>query len=94
VLLRPYKSNTGVPLLEKDAIDLQLCVEGLSKLFIVFLYKHPTTSADTILTMLISHLKYHYELPIVLEHLYLIRFMVRYKNNKYYWQLILLLLLF
>lgn len=76
MLLRPYTFNNEVPLQERNVVDLQLTVEGLSKLFIKFLYEHPTNSADMILTMLITHLRHHYEHPIVLEHLHLIRFMV------------------
>lgn len=78
MLLRPFELNMikGSILSEHDISDLQITVAGLSKLFIKFLYKHSTTSADTILTMLITHLKQHYEQPIVLEHLYLVRLVV------------------
>jgi len=76
ILFRPYRSSIGVSLQEHDISDLQLTVEGLTYLFKEFLYKHPTNSADIILTMLMTHLKCHYEQPNVLEHLYLIRFMV------------------
>lgn len=75
--MRPYKSSTGVvPLQEHDISDLQVTVEGLTHLFTKLLYKDSTNSADIILSMLMTHLKYHYEQPIVLEHLYSIRFMV------------------
>jgi len=79
--LKPYKLNTGVTLQERDISDLQLTVEGLTHLFTKFLYKYATNSADIILIMLMNHLKYHYEQPIVLEHLYLIRFVVITRNN-------------
>lgn len=74
--MKPYKLNTVVPLNEKDSADLKLTVDGLSNLFTKFLYKHPTNSADTTLNMLITHLKHHYEQPVVLEHLYSIRLKV------------------
>lgn len=80
--MRPYKLNTGAPLQEHDIADLQLTVEGLSKLFTKFLYNHPTTSTDIILTMLITHLRHHYKQPLVLEQLHIVRLMVRLKNNN------------
>lgn len=75
--MRPYKLNINVPLQEHDAVDLQLIVEGLSKLFIKYLYKHSTNSAAAIFNMLITHLDHHYKQPIVLEHLHLVRLVVR-----------------
>lgn len=74
--MRPYKLNTGVPLQERDIADLQLTIEGLSKLFTKFLYNHPTSSTDTILNMLVTHLRYHYEHPVVLEQMHLVRLVV------------------
>lgn len=76
MLLRPYTLNLKVPLQEQNVVDLQLTVEGLSRLFIKFLYEYPNNSADMILTMLITHLRHHYEQPVVLEHMHLIRLMV------------------
>lgn len=78
--MRPYKSNTGTNLQERDVVDLQHTVEGLSKLFVKYLYKHPTNSAVTILNMLITHLKYHYEQPSVLGNLHSTRLVVRHFN--------------
>ncbi|VVC44066.1 Rap GTPase activating protein domain,Tuberin,Armadillo-like helical,Armadillo-type [Cinara cedri] len=73
VLLRPFTSNSTTPLQERNGVDLQITVEGLSKLFIKFLYECPNNSADMILTMLITHLKNHYQKKVCLEHLHLIR---------------------
>lgn len=84
MLLRPFKSNPKVILQELDIADLKLTVEGLSKLFTKFLYKHYTNSPDIILTMFITHLRYHYEQPMILEHLYSIRLLVRKYNILYY----------
>jgi len=78
VLFRINKLNTGVVLHENDVADIQITVEGLSKLFSKFLYKHPTNSADTILTLLITHLRHHYERPMILEHICSIRLVVRF----------------
>lgn len=78
MLLRPFRSHQLVNLQEHDIADLKLTVEGLSKLFTKFLYKHNTNSPDIILTMFVNHLKYHYEEPTVLEHLSSIRLLVRF----------------
>lgn len=78
MLFRTNKLNTGVVLHENDVADIQTTVEGLSKLFSKFLYKYPTTSADTILTLLITHLRHHYERPMILEHICAIRLVVRF----------------
>lgn len=80
MLLRPYTLITSASFYEQDVVDLQETVKGLSKLFIKFLYKHSTNSADIILNMLITHMKHHYEQPTILEHLYSIRFEVSIKN--------------
>lgn len=77
MLLRPFILNPVVVLQEIDIADLKLTVEGLSKLFTKFLYKHYTNSPDIILTMFITHLRYHYEQPKVLNQLYSIRLLVR-----------------
>jgi len=76
VLFRINKLNTGVVLNENDVADIQTTVEGLSKLFSKFLYKHPTISADTTLTLLVTHLRHHYERPMLLEHICSIRLVV------------------
>lgn len=78
MLFRTNKLNTGIVLYEDDVVDIQTTVVGLSKLFSKFLYKHPTTTADTILTMLITHLRHHYERPMILEHICSIRLLVRF----------------
>lgn len=83
--MRPYKLNIGTPLQEHDIVDLQLTVEGLSKLFTKFLYNHPTTATDTILNMLVTHLRLHYEQPMILEQMHLVRLVVRFKNNDSMW---------
>lgn len=72
-------NNTGVVLHENDVADIQITVEGLSILFSKFLYKHPTNSADIILNLLITHLRDHYERPMILEHICSIRLVVRLK---------------
>lgn len=83
--MRPFKLNltTSVQLQECDIIDLRSTVEGLIELFIKFLYKNSFTSAEIILTMFVTHLKHHYEQTAILEHLYIIRYLVRFIDNKY-----------
>ncbi|XP_060838182.1 tuberin isoform X2 [Rhopalosiphum padi] len=76
VLFRINRFNTGVVLHENDVADIQITVEGLSILFSKFLYKHPTNSADTILNLLITHLRHHYERPMILEHISSIRLVI------------------
>lgn len=76
MLLRPYLSNTGAPYQECNITDLQITVEGLTKLFTKFFYKYPTNSADTVLSMLVNHMRHHYEQPSILEHLCMIRIVV------------------
>lgn len=74
--MRPYTLNINVRLPVHEAIDLQLTVEGLSKLFVKFLYKLRTNSAVTIFNMLINHLNNHYKKPIVLEQTHFVRLKV------------------
>lgn len=76
--MRPYKEPASLysesqTLQKNDTIDLQITVEGLSKLFVKFLYKHPSNSAESILKILITHLKCHYDQPLILDDIYLIR---------------------
>lgn len=94
--MRPFKEpvskEQGISLLERDILDLQLTVDGLSKLFIKFLYKYQNNSANIILSMLITHLKCHYKQPMILEHFHTIRYVVSFEHNTLNTKLLILII--